>query len=300
MKVFQFSKPKNPGFGISKGFYLSVLSTKAVMPPILMIVNPKGDGGAIEGFGAPLSASAEKEDLGRPLQRGAYVVTTKDRKTVLKMLVLSKEEAGFDPDPFLESSLAVGIDPELATRMRATWTLAQLSFESHDPMVYPAVRFLLQLAARLAELADGVVADPVCQRYLMPYEIVQPIQASAKIDVRDVVTIKLVQRQEGILVHTLGMQKFALRELELACVGEVHTTAAANFLLSLCQSTLEGRKIGVGDRVGAPDMPMQVAEGGLDRRLWEGIPCFELLPPTQNTADEALDAWTIAAEQARR
>lgn len=117
MKAFQFSKPKNPGFGISRDFYLSVLSSRATLPTMLEILNPAGAAGAVEGFGAPLMEGADKAALSRPLERGVYVLASKDRKTVLRMRVLSKEEAGFDPSAFVRSSLAIGASPELLSRM---------------------------------------------------------------------------------------------------------------------------------------------------------------------------------------
>ena len=51
------------------------------------MVNPKGENGAIAGFGAPLGNST-KESLANPMQRGAYVIASVDRKTVIKMLVV--------------------------------------------------------------------------------------------------------------------------------------------------------------------------------------------------------------------
>jgi hypothetical protein len=65
MRPWQFSKPKNPGFGISRSYYLSVLLAKANLPSIFEIVNPKSEFGAVEGFGVPM-ATDEKEALRRP------------------------------------------------------------------------------------------------------------------------------------------------------------------------------------------------------------------------------------------
>src|SRR5436190_1574007 len=96
--MLRFSRPKGPGFGISGGYYLSVLSSHATLPRIIEVINPTGDGGAVTGFGAPLALDATKQALAEPMSRGAYVLASKDRKTVLKMLVMSKDETGFDPE----------------------------------------------------------------------------------------------------------------------------------------------------------------------------------------------------------
>jgi hypothetical protein len=291
MRAFQFSRPKGPGFGIQRNFYLSVLSSRPVMPSILQVINPQGAVGAVTGFGAPLTPGATKESLSQPLGRGAYALATKDRKTVLKMLVLSKEEAGFDPEPFVRSSLAQDLDSELVTRVRATWIVAQLTFESHDPTVYPALDFVLSVARRMGELTDGVVADPVSQRYLLPEQVAHPLRFAPEVDARDFVSVAQRTRPDGLHIFTLGLQKFGLPELEIIGLTPGDVPAAETLLISLAQVSLLGQGPKSGDKVGAADMPFELREGGFDPALWEGIPCLELLPPTTHTAGEALAAW---------
>lgn len=284
MRPWQFSRPKGPGFGISRGFYLSVLSSRAILPSVYEVVNPRGEGGAVVGFGVPLAQGAEKDALRQPLTRGAYALATRDRKTVIKMLVLSKEEAGYDPEAFARSELAVGADPELLARMRGTWTLAQLTFESHDPAVYPALDFLLSTSRRLAELSEGVVADPIARRYALPHGVASPGRADPRVDARDHVATHFRARPDGIHAFTLGLQKFALPELELPGLMHGDEPAAGRFLVVLSQRALLGNPIQSGDRFG----PFEAREGGFDRALWEGIPVLELLPPTAQSATEAL------------
>lgn len=291
MPVWKFAKPKGPGFGISKRFYLSVLAARAQLPTILEVLHPQGAGGAVVGFGAPLSQSATKEDLGRPLSRGAYVVSSKDRKTVLRMLVISKEEAGFDPSGLLRSPQAAGFSQELLSRIAATWTLIQLTFESHDATVYPALDFLLGLAKRLGQLCDGAIADPLSELYLLPEHLFRNPRVDPRIDAREHVAIHFQTKPDGLWGCTLGMQKFALHEFEIQGIEPSLVPHTEAFLLSLCQTMLVGRMMDLGDKVGAARMPFDVGPGGLDRSVWEGIDCFELLPPSGNSASEAITAW---------
>jgi hypothetical protein len=291
VKPWQFGKPKTPGFGIQRDFYLTVLSSKPVMPPILALINPKGEGGAVEGFGAPLAADAEQESLGRPMERGAYAIASKDRKTVLRLLVLSKEEAGFDPEPFLRSSLAAELEPELLNRIRATWTIGQLTIESHDPMVYAAIDFMLAIAARFGELTEGVIADPISRRYMLPDQVQQPVRADPRIDARDVVGLSHRIKPDGIHLFTQGMRKFDLEEYEIAGLEPIDLMLGESLLLSLCQSALLGGSAKNGDKVGAPGLEFEIRDGGFDRGLWEGIKVFELLPPTLHTVGECLREW---------
>jgi hypothetical protein len=220
-------------------------------------------------------------------------VATKDRKTVLKMLVLSKEEAGFDPEAFARSAMARDASPELLSRIRGTWSLAQFTFEAHDAMVYPALDFLLGILQRISVLAEGVVADPICQRYRLPEETIQPVRVDPRVDARDHVTVKFRQRPEGIHAYTLGMQKFGLPEFEITGLFPLDQDLAARFLIVLTQSVLIGALAKPGERYGSPKALLQVSEGGFDRGLWEGIPVYELLPPTSMTASDALKQWAV-------
>ena len=92
MKLFPtFSRPKGPGFGLSKNFYLSVLLSRPSMPAPRLLVNPKGDGGAMPGFFVPLAAGATKADLDVPMARGVYALSSPDRKTVLRAMFMPRE-----------------------------------------------------------------------------------------------------------------------------------------------------------------------------------------------------------------
>jgi len=279
MRGWPFSKPKTPGFGISRGYYLTILSSKSVLPSIAEIANPGGAGGAAIGLAVPLEGSGDKAALLEPMQRGAYVVASKDRKTVLKMIVLSKEEAGYDPEDFVNSPLAMGRDPELVVRIRATWTIAQLVFESHDPGVYPALDFFLGVAVRMATLSDGVVADSISQRYLLPENVFTTSRLDPLVDVRDHLDVKFELRPDGLHAYTLGMQKFALPEYEILNLLDEDQSDAASFLIALCQSVLLGDLTKPGDKYGSPSALFEARDGGFDARLWQGIPVYELLPP---------------------
>lgn len=290
MRLFKFAKPKGPGFGISRNYYLSVLAGHATLPHILEVVNPQGSNGAVEGFGAPLMQGASKDDLQKPMQRGAYAIATKDRKTVLRTIVVPKEEAGFDPEAFLRSSHAANIPAEMAARIRSTWTLIQLTFESHDPDVYPSLDFLELVTMRLGLLTDGVVADPICRRYQFPQEIVQPNRADAKVDAREHVVAGFTAGKDGLHAYTLGLQKFNQPEFEIYGVPDGLHPHAQLFLIGLAQAVLEGRLVKAGDTVGTKGADFEARDGGLDRAMWEGIPVLELIPVRGLTVEKILNA----------
>jgi hypothetical protein len=244
------------------------------------------------GLGAPLSVhSSEKTVLQQPIGRGAYALASKDRKTVIKMLVLGTDEAGFDPEVFARSSMASFTDEEIVARIRGTWNLAQMTFESHDPSVYPAMDFFLGLASRMASLADGVVADPVSQRYRLPNEVFVRDRLDPRIDARDHVSVKYRVRPDGVHAYTLGMQKFNLHEYEVHGLFDGEEGIAEAFLLAIAQRVLTGDLTKAGDRFGVGKTTLEAQEGGFDRGLWDGIPVFELLPPTSLTAGACMRNW---------
>lgn len=292
MRPWQFSRPKNPGFGISTNYYLTVLASSAVLPAPRLVANPKGSDGAAMGFCVPLNA-ADKSALEAPMQRGAYTLATKDQKTVLSLFVISKEEAGFDPEAFAQSSLSFAVPPEALARIRGTWNLIQLKFESHDAMVYPALDFLLGCASRLAQLSEGVVADPLGRRYQMPEQVFSQRRRAIELPVyaEEHVTVHFLERPDGIYCYTLGMQKFAMAEYELTQLRDGDEKAATIGLLWLAQQQLMGTKVDEGFQVGAPKTMFELRQGGFDRAMWEGIPVLELLPPTSVTSSDALRAW---------
>ena len=297
MRPWQFSRPKGPGFGISRNFYLSVLLSRSVLPSILQVINPKGEGGAAEGFGAPLASGADKDTLQRPLVRGAYAVASKDRKTVLRMLVMSPSEAGYDPEAFARSSMGQSASPELLSIVRGAWNLAQFGFESHDPDVYPSLDFIHGVAIRLALLGDGVIADPIARRYLLPGEVFVRDRMAPQFDVREHVTVQFLLKPNGLYAYTTGMVKFALPEYEMAGIDPADEGLAHQFLWALGQKVLLGDLTKNGDLFGAPKMAFEAQTGGLDRAMWEGIPVFELIPPTGATASACLKAWKAVSSR---
>lgn len=284
--MLRFSRPKGPGFGISAGYYLTVLSSHATLPTILQILNPKGDGNAAVGYGVPMAQDATKDVLTRPLARGAYGLFSKDKKSVFQMLVINRDEAGFDPEAVARHSQSLGIEGELLNRIRATWSVIQLRIKSHDPEVYPTLDFILAVTARLGALTEGAIADPISERYLLPDQIFAKPRMDPQVDAREHVAVHLRGTGAGVHAYTRGLAKFALHELEIQALSPGSEVAAERLLIGACQRILKGQLLGAGTRIGK----FEVREGGFDRSLWEGTPCFELLPPTNMSASEALES----------
>lgn len=289
-EIFSFGKPKTPGFGISRDFYLSVLAPTAVLPSIGQVLHPNGDGGAVRGYGAPLTQSKNKADLARPMERGSYACASLDRRSVLRLLVIPRDEAGFDPAAFLRSPQASLLTPDMRNRIAATWTLLQVSFEAHDPAVYPSLDFLIDLVSRMGELTGGVIADPLSQEYRLPNALRAQPPLPGPVDARNFVSVRVRDSKAGRHVHTLGMSKFALPEFELYGTN-LQEEIVGSFLIGLCQTTLTAGPLQQGATIGSPNAPLEVCTGGLDRSIWEGVACYELVASRAHTVDECILAW---------
>lgn len=283
--LLSLSKPKGPGFGIDKGFYLSILSGTAVMPSVFEVVNPKGEGGAVMGFGVPLGAGSSKDDLALPMARGAFAIASPDQKSVLKMLVMSKEEARFDPTPLLASPSVDQFGSEVKSRIASTWMVAQVTFESFEASVGPSIDFVYAVSARLAALTTGVIADPVSRRYLLPdwnsAGVSGPLQAVGTL---------VTPTTDGWTIATHGMQKFGLAEFEATVREESLTRTAASLLLGAAASRLSGQAMDFGDVIGRPGQEFQLGRGGIDTRYWEGDRLVFCLLPATGTMEDALRA----------
>lgn len=295
MRPWQFSKPKNPGFGISRDFYYTLLACRAQLPTLLSIVSPDGAGGSVPGLGVPMAKGATKDDLRNPITRGVYALSTKDRHTVVRMMLMGRDEIPFDPEAIVRNPIVASNNPETISRIRATWMVIQLTFESHDAMVYPALEFLQSVAERIAILTDGVIGDPICERYYLPNEFRIAKKPGTKIDVREYVCVVNVPRQDGLWIRTLGMRKFSMAELEVYGVDPALRPQTEALLIGLCQKTLTGEILKVGDRFGNAKMPMMAAQGGLDRGTWDGILCYEIIPDGKVGINDAVRAWADSA-----
>jgi hypothetical protein len=157
--------------------------------------------------------------------------------------------------------------------------------------VYPALDFFLSLAQRLAVLTDGVVADPVSQVYRLPSQVFSNRPAGEQIAAADHVQAHHREHEGTLHVYTLGLVKFDHPEVEVYGIGQETKEAAYRFLTGLAQSVLKGSRLEPGASVGVKGQGLKVAVGGLDRAMWDGIPCLELIPGESGTTDDAVRAW---------
>ena len=283
-------KPKSPGFGISKNFYLTVLATSPILPSMRDLTSQKPINGEVLAMGAPLAKAATKEDLFAPLSFGAYGVVSIDKRTLIKMLVVDPEKAGFDPLIYTESADAANASPEVISRVKGAWTMTQLNVETYDPGVYHSMRIMMRLAKRIGEMSVGVIADPISQRYQLPDDFYNENFDDEPLRPQELVEIHQDPSESGLKLYTLGLQKIDLPELELDGVDPSDIRLGVRFLLRTVKLILSGKPLELDDKLGSKDVHFQVASGGFNRKLWEGIPVFELIPSPQFEVHKILEA----------
>ncbi|MBX3097818.1 MAG: hypothetical protein KF812_13265 [Fimbriimonadaceae bacterium] len=286
-----FKKPEKGPVQLSRDFFLTVLAAKLPLPAPLVILNPKGEGGAVEGFIAPLGEKVEKERLSQPLERGAYAIASPDQKTVIRLTVVSKEEAGYDPSHVLSNPFTENLDPEIRSRIAGTWTLLQLTFESYDPAAYPAVDFLLRVAQRLAELTDGTVADTVSMVYRSAQQVRAETPPDQPLAIQNVVATHAMPLGNDWLVVTSGLAKIGHPEVEIRGIDEDNVPIAEHFLAGVALTIWKGAQLEIGVQIGEKGNSFSVVPGGADRPLGTDRVIWGLSPDTDSNPNSALRAW---------
>lgn len=272
-----------------------MLAATAVLPSINDLVDPSGEGGRVPGMAVPLASGATKEDLDRPLQRGVYAVSSPDQKTVLKLRVFSKEEARFSPESVLDSVLGANLDLDSRERIRATWTILQLTYESYDPDLYPALRFLLEVASKLATLSEGLIADPLSRIYRKASSVPSPAQPGMEFNVLDFVATEKTFEHDTWTVRTAGLVKFDQPEIQISQVPEAFVRAAESLMMSVSSGIMRGKTLSVGDKLISETgwiVAGSASElGPIAKELGIGSRMYELLPAGSKTVSESLAEW---------
>jgi hypothetical protein len=145
----------------------------------------------------------------------------------------------------------------------------------------------MDFVARFGQLSDGVVADPVSRRYLLPSQVRVTPRADPKVDARELVSVQFRLLPTGLHAYTLGLQKFGMPEFEIIGLTDSDQGRAQSYLLTLAQTVLVTGPAQVGMAYG----PFQVSEGGFDVQHWRGVPALELLPDRTKMPTEALQNW---------
>lgn len=235
-----FSKPK-PILTLSKGFYMTVFSTSSVLPPLIDLIHPRRMNHVVVGMGAPMVGYADPETLAEPMKPGPFALVTMNRKTVLRTLIMSIDECTIDLNAIAAEQATLGIDEETMARLRGAWFVTQFSFESFDPQIFASIRFLYRLADRLAELTDGVIADPLAQRYIRPGQLFRDTFDEEPLQPLEVVSVGELPGETGPRLRTFGMGKFDQPDFAIELPHADHIQHGHTLLTAGIRTLFHGR-----------------------------------------------------------
>lgn len=294
MRLWPFrkgAKQESP-LTLNKNFYLSILAGPGPLPPMLQVVNPDGSNGAVAGFGAPLSEGVSKDMLNQPLLVGSYAITTKNRDTVLLFDLFELAQVPHfrlpeDPKSLAEADL---VGEKLALAKGAQY-LMTLTFKGYSPELFPSVRFFLDVASRIAELSNGVIADPLAEVYRDPKEFRLPGRLDPRLDFREIGSIKAVALSDGLWISTRGLAKFNLPEFEMFGIPMDLRDGAARMLIAAAQQTLLGLPMKAGETAFAPGTPLYIVVGSKKSDEWGDRPVLEFTDEDGRGAAKGVRAW---------
>lgn len=191
-----------------------------------------------------------------------------------------------DPDPLPppEAWEAIGIDDDLARRVRGARYAIVVALRESGASVAQAVAFTTELASRLAEVADGVVRDKEAFRFFGPgsWRVEDPI---GEPDPREHVVVHAVEEEGTFWIHTHGLVKFGRPEFEAYDVPPDLAEALSVGLLDMAAYVMGGALIEPGQTLGDPDVPIRAVVGGRDREHWQDTPVLKLV------GEDGLRAW---------
>ena len=280
MSLWPFGKKNRTApLEINRNFYLSALLGPGGRPPLLTWMNPDGSNGAVKGFAAPLNQDKSDDLLSMPIANGSFALATPDRKTIIQadFFDLSDVPEFKVPSDDLSRAMVDLVGERLERATRAVG-LATLMFKGYSPDTYEAIRFLLDAAARIAELTGGIVADPLAETYRLPEGFKQPNPIDPRIDFRDVGTIRAVQEAGGVWLSTRGMAKFNLPEYEVYDVPAGQVGTRGEMLIVSAQEALLGSPIAIDARIKTPFGEITSQTGTKNRAHWGDRPTIELIP----------------------
>lgn len=275
--------------------------TGEVLPSLMMLANPEGAGGAVEGMAGPADGELTRENMTSPMTEGDYMCLSPAEGAcslqVERVDPESNEPLSFDPD-LLE---AAGLTREMLDQFNRPAWRAMLRMEAPGGDVQDTVVFATKIAKRLAELAGGIVMDVCAYRFFGPngWPVDGPV---GDFDVREHVHTHLATGFDEVAntswVHTHGLTKFGRPELEIYDVPAGMEPLALSLLLETAHRTITSEGLLPEQTCWSPEQPFHARLGRKNREEhWEDIPVLELVDvddrncPVDSGAPKALQAF---------
>jgi hypothetical protein len=117
----------------------------------------------------------------------------------------------------------------------------------------------------------------LAETYRLPEDFSQANPLDARLDFRDVCSIKAFAENGGVWVSTRGMSKFNLADYEVYGVGEADVTQIGEMLVLAGQEALLGSPMPVGETVSTPLGQVETMHGTKNRDKWGDRSTIELV-----------------------
>lgn len=296
MRFWPFGRKRTSksGLVINRHLHLSVLAQKKNLPPLLTVVNPDGSNGAVQGFGAPLYEGATKDILNEPLRPGDYGIVTPRQDTALQMTIVPLENVPHFQKPRTpEQRRQSGVTDAIARLLDPADVLLDATIRGYQDALV-AMRFFLDFVKRLAEGAEGAIADPLAETYRLPSDLSIRNRLHPYVDFREIGATRVEALSDGLWVSSRGMIKFNLPELEMYGVLQDDLEAAVRMVIAACQQMISGIPFRVGETAFLPSQPLAIVEGSKNREVWGDRPTLEFRDPRGSGAGEGVAAWKQA------
>lgn len=244
------------------------------LPPLMLVANPDGKGGAVPGMAGPAEGEPTAENMMGPMEAGQFVAIAPGGGACslsVERVETPEEGLSFDPVVLEASGLT---EVTLAKFNQPTWRVI-LEMQTPGEDVSATVAFATAIAQRLATLADGIVMDVSAYRFFGPtgWPVEEPI---GEFDVREHVHIH-IEGDSGWF-HTHGLIKFGRPELEIYEVPEELGGTAYATLFDLAQYVVTSAMVEPGQTCGDPAQPFHAREGSKNRQdHWNDVPVLELV-----------------------
>jgi hypothetical protein len=276
--------------------FLGVGCAAPELPAMFQVAHPEAADGSLRGF--PLlrdddSPPGDLRELGRPMRVGDSFVVSAPEQGMWEVLVT---EAGSFPAPLPEFWQPAGAETEFRRRVVASRFDVFVRLLQPESPLGPVVLFGMELADRVAVLAEGAIQDPQTYRAFGPggWRVDDPLD---ELDPREHVTLHVVgEGDEPRWIHTHGLVKFGRPEFEVYDVPPELAGAAAPGFLDLAGHVMRGALVEPGQTVGDPAVPIGVQIGGRNRLHWVDSPVLELVDVRDGVrakrgAEVGLRAW---------
>jgi len=274
---------------------------RAEPPSLMMLANPEGVGGAVEGMAGPADGNLTKENMTTSMTEGEYMCISPGEGAcslqVERVDPESNDPLSLEPE-LLESA---GLTQEMLDQFNRPVWRASLRLEAPGNNVRDTVVFATRIAKRLAELGDGVVMDVCAYRFFGPggWTVEEPIgEFDAREHVHTHAATGVDEGEKSSWLHTHGLIKFGRPELEIYDVPSGMEELALSVLLETAHYVIESAAILPEQTCGDPQQPFHARLGTKNREgHWEEMPVLELVDvddrnrPVDSGARKALQAF---------